>query len=96
MYPIAIFAVTFAIGYPVAFDAKADERLTLGFTSITAYSKLFGFRANCTLHPPSILSAEIIFIAFDILYPLKSVMVQQLYYLLYEHQLDQCFPYYIL
>ena len=93
MYPIAIFADTFAIGYPVALDASADERLTLGFTSITAYSKLFGFSANCTLHPPSIFKADIIFIA-DILYQLKFEMVLQLYYLLYVLQQDQCFPYY--
>ena len=26
MYPTASFAATFAIGYPVAFDASADER----------------------------------------------------------------------
>jgi hypothetical protein len=32
--PTAIFAVTLAIGYPLALDAKADERETLGFTSI--------------------------------------------------------------
>ncbi len=31
----AIFAANFAIGYPVALDANADERLTRGFTSIT-------------------------------------------------------------
>ena len=49
------------LGIRVAFDAKADDLLTLGFTSITAYSKLFGFNANCTLQPPSIFSAEIIF-----------------------------------
>ena len=33
--PTAIFAANFAIGYPVALDASADERLTRGFTSIT-------------------------------------------------------------
>ena len=47
----------------MALDANADDLLTLGFTSITAYSKLFGFKANCTLHPPSIFNADIIFIA---------------------------------
>ena len=36
---------TLAIGYPVALLARADERLTRGFTSITQYSKLSGFRA---------------------------------------------------
>jgi len=33
--PIAIFAATRAIGYPVAFEASADERDTRGFTSMT-------------------------------------------------------------
>jgi hypothetical protein len=33
--PTAIFAAIFAIGYPVALDAKADERETRGLTSIT-------------------------------------------------------------
>ena len=28
----------------MALDANADDLLTLGFTSITAYSKLFGFK----------------------------------------------------
>ena len=32
--PTPIFAETLAIGYPLAFDASADERETLGFTSI--------------------------------------------------------------
>ena len=42
VYPNAIFAATFAIGYPVALEASAEERLTRGFTSITQYSKLSG------------------------------------------------------
>ena len=33
--PMAIFAATRAIGYPVAFDARADDRETRGFTSMT-------------------------------------------------------------
>ena len=33
--PTAIFAETRAIGYPLAFEARADERETLGLTSIT-------------------------------------------------------------
>ena len=49
-YPRAIFAATFAMGYPVALDASAEERDTLGFTSMTQYSKLSGCRAYCTLH----------------------------------------------
>ena len=46
-------------------DARAEERDTLGFTSITAYSKLFGFRANWQLHPPSMPSAEMILSAAE-------------------------------
>ena len=38
-------------------QARADERLTRGFTSITQYSKLSGFRAYCTLQPPVIPSS---------------------------------------
>jgi hypothetical protein len=34
--PMAICAATRAIGYPVAFDASADERDTRGLTSMTA------------------------------------------------------------
>ena len=56
--PIAIFAEMRAIGYPVAFDASADERDTRGFTSITRYSPFF--RANCMLQPPSIRRARMI------------------------------------
>jgi len=33
--PTAIFAATRAIGYPVALEARAEERETRGFTSIT-------------------------------------------------------------
>ncbi len=33
--PIAIFAATRAIGYPVALEARAEERETRGLTSIT-------------------------------------------------------------
>ena len=56
-YPRAILAATLAMGYPVALLARADERLTRGFTSITQYSKLSGFRAYCTLQPPVIPSS---------------------------------------
>ena len=38
VYPRAIFAATFAMGYPVALDASAEERDTRGFTSITPVS----------------------------------------------------------
>ena len=52
------------MGYPVALLARAEERLTRGLTSMTAYSNESGFKANCTLQPPftfslsTILSAE--------------------------------------
>ena len=38
----------------MALEARAEERLTRGFTSMTAYSKLSGFKASCTLQPPTI------------------------------------------
>ena len=37
----------------MALLARAEERLTRGLTSITAYSKESGFRANWQLQPPS-------------------------------------------
>ena len=49
------------MGYPVALDARAEERDTRGFTSITQYSKLSGFKAYCTLQPPVMPSSVIIF-----------------------------------
>ena len=42
-------------------DASAEERLTRGFTSITQYSKLFGFNAYCTLQPPVMPSSLMMF-----------------------------------
>jgi hypothetical protein len=50
--PTAIFDAIFAIGYPVAFEARAEERETLGFTSITLYSPFSGFTANRESEPP--------------------------------------------
>ena len=51
---MANFVATFAIGYPVAFEANADERETLGLISIAIISSLSsGETANCTLQPPS-------------------------------------------
>ena len=38
VYPTANLAAIFAIGKPVAFDASAEDRLTLGFISITLIS----------------------------------------------------------
>ena len=46
VYPIANFAATFAIGKPVALDAKAEDLETLGFISITTILPFFGFIAN--------------------------------------------------
>ena len=61
VYPSAIFAATLAIGYPVALDANAEERLTRGFTSMTQYSNVVGCKAYCTLHPPVMFNSDIIF-----------------------------------
>ena len=41
-----------AIGNPVAFDANADERDTLGFISMTTNRPVLGSTANCTFDPP--------------------------------------------
>jgi hypothetical protein len=41
-----------AIGYPVAFDASALERLTRGFISMTTISPVAGSTANWMLDPP--------------------------------------------
>ena len=51
-YPIASLAAIFAIGKPVAFDANADERETLGFISITIILPLSWLTANWTFEPP--------------------------------------------
>ena len=45
-YPTANFAAIFAIGNPVAFDANAEERLTLGFISIITILPDIGSIAN--------------------------------------------------
>ena len=63
--PSAILAVTRAMGYPLALLARAEERDTRGFTSIRKYSLLWGFRANCTLQPPSIFSSRMILMALS-------------------------------
>ena len=43
---MASLAAIFAIGYPVAFDARAEERLTRGFISIAIIPSVSGSRAN--------------------------------------------------
>ena len=40
------------MGKPVALDAKADERDTRGFISITTMRPSFGLIAHCTFEPP--------------------------------------------
>ena len=50
--PTASFAAIFAIGNPVAFDASAELRETLGFISITIMRPSSGFTANWTFEPP--------------------------------------------
>ena len=41
-------------------EARAEERDTLGFTSMTKYRKEWGSKANCTLHPPFTFRARMI------------------------------------
>ena len=45
-------AAIFAIGKPVAFEASADERDTLGFISMTMTRPVPGWTANWMLQPP--------------------------------------------
>jgi hypothetical protein len=45
-------AATLAIGKPVAFEARAEERDTRGFISMTTMRPSAGFRANWTFEPP--------------------------------------------
>ena len=45
-------AAILAMGNPVALDARALERLTRGFISITMTRPSAGLTANCTLEPP--------------------------------------------
>ena len=51
VYPTASFAATFAMGNPVAFDARADDLDTLGFISIITIRPFLGFIANWTFEP---------------------------------------------
>ena len=44
--PTAKSVATFAIGYPVAFEASAEERLTRGFISITIILPVAGSIEN--------------------------------------------------
>ena len=50
--PTASLAAILAIGKPVAFEARALLRETLGFISTTIISPFSGLTANCTFEPP--------------------------------------------
>ena len=50
--PTARRAAIFAIGKPVAFEARADERETRGFISMMTRRPVLGFTAHCTFEPP--------------------------------------------
>ena len=50
--PTASFAAILAIGNPVALLARALERLTRGFISMTTIRPSFGLTANWTFDPP--------------------------------------------
>ena len=52
VYPTASFAAIFAIGKPVAFDARAEDLDTLGFISMTTILPSSGFTAHWTFEPP--------------------------------------------
>ncbi len=45
-------AATLAMGKPVAFDARAEERETRGFISMMIMRPSSGLMANWTLEPP--------------------------------------------
>ena len=50
--PAASFAETSAIGKPVAFEARADEREVRGLISMMTTRPVFGSCAHWTLQPP--------------------------------------------
>src|SRR5664280_3895902 len=49
---MASLAAILAIGKPVAFEARAEERETRGFISMMTMRPLSGFTANWMLDPP--------------------------------------------
>ena len=58
---MASLAAILAMGYPVALEAKAEERLTRGLISMAMMSSFSsGETANCTLHPPAKAPMEFI------------------------------------
>ena len=54
VYPIANFAAIYANGYPVAFDANAEDLERRAFTSIARNSLEKGSNPYCILHSPII------------------------------------------
>ena len=52
VYPTASLAAIFAMGKPVAFDARAELRETLGFISMTTILPVSWLTANWMLEPP--------------------------------------------
>jgi hypothetical protein len=50
--PTASLAAIFAMGKPVAFDARADDLETRGFISITTNDPSSGLTANWMFDPP--------------------------------------------
>jgi hypothetical protein len=52
VYPTASSAAILAIGNPVAFEARADERETRGFISIRTWRPVRGSTANWMFEPP--------------------------------------------
>ncbi len=53
VYPTASLAPIRAIGKPVALEARAEERETRGFISMTSIWPSAGFTANWMLQPPA-------------------------------------------
>ena len=52
VYPTASLAAIFAIGNPVALEARAEDRDTRGFISITTMRPVCGCTANWIFDPP--------------------------------------------
>ena len=52
VYPTASLAAILAMGKPVALDARAEERETRGFISITTNRPFTGLIPNWILDPP--------------------------------------------
>ena len=76
--PTASFAAILAIGKPVALDAKAEERDTRGFISMTTIRPSLGFTAHCTLDPPvsTPISRSTAMLAFRMIWYSLSVSVR--------------------